>query len=72
LLWIGQAKEKARLAAEAQQREQALDPSFEIQVKKGKCCCFGFKVEKEQARLVLEAQALPNSSYVYISKCSEP
>jgi hypothetical protein len=34
LLWIGQAKEKARLAAEAQQREEAWDPSFEIHVKK--------------------------------------
>ena len=60
------AKEKARLAAEAQQREQALDPSasVEIEVKEGTCCCFGFKVEKEQARLALEAQALPIASYV--------
>jgi hypothetical protein len=35
-------------------------------VKKGICCCFGLKVEKEQARLVLEAQACPISAYVYI------
>ena len=70
MLWIGKAKEKARLAAEAQQREEAWDPSFETQVKKGICCCFGLKVEKEQARLVLEAQALPISSYVYIGMFS--
>ena len=36
---------------------------FETQVKEGTCCCFGFKVEKEQVRLALEEQALPISSY---------
>ena len=46
---------------------------FETQVKKGTCCCFGFKVEKEQARLLLEAQALPISFYVMlVSICPEP
>ena len=36
---------------------------FETQVKEGTCCCFGFKVEKEQVRLALEEQALPISSH---------
>jgi hypothetical protein len=55
-----------KLAAEAKHREQALDPSVEIQVKQGICCCFGFEVEKEQARLALEEQALSISSFGYI------
>ena len=58
-----QQHSQIKLAAEAKQREQARTLAIETQVKKGTCCCFGFKVEKEQARLLLEAQALPISSH---------
>ena len=68
MLGFGKAKENARLAAEAQKRDEALDPSVEIftSEKKVHVAVLGFKVEKEQARLALEAQVLPISSVVYI------
>ena len=57
------------LAAEAKLREQALDPSVEIFTgeKKAHVAVLGFKVEKEQVRLALEAQALPIASFVNIN-----
>ena len=68
MIGFGNAKEKARLAAEAQKREEALGPSVEIfSSTKNMFAVLGFKVEKEQVRLALEAQALPIASFVNIN-----
>ena len=69
MLGFGNAKEKARLAAEAQKREEVLGPSVEMFTSENKVhvAVLGFKVEKEQVRLALEAQALPIASFVNIN-----